>query len=172
MSDWPECRWYVAWHPESDVAVLRAKNADGLAEWRGREWRDFPSTPEIVEVTADVRHRLGFALEWGDILARGDASELVSLFRQLPRPIWFVPGSGLFADPPQPQSGAIEVRGGTIEFLNDLGLALGYGPNLAPTMLGDFRSCWTADPGDHARRLEARLKRSGVWRDRVRFRAE
>lgn len=51
---WPERRWYLAWHPEYPFAVLRAKDAEGLAEWWEREWKNFPTTPRIDDVTQDV----------------------------------------------------------------------------------------------------------------------
>lgn len=44
-------RFYVAWHPQSDVVVFRWKTEIGLAEWRSREWRVFPSAPIIEDVT-------------------------------------------------------------------------------------------------------------------------
>ncbi len=47
-------RWYVAWHPGSEEAILRAKDDAGIAEWRAREWRQFPAAPLIVDVTASM----------------------------------------------------------------------------------------------------------------------
>lgn len=64
MNGRPERRWYVAWHPESDGAVLRLKDEEGLVEWRSRDWRLFPGPPEIDDVTPQVSG-------WGSIEIAG-----------------------------------------------------------------------------------------------------
>lgn len=60
---YPDRRWYAAWHRDRPEAVLRAKTAEGLIEWRSRTWRRFPSSPEIEDVTEEMGALLaGFAV--------------------------------------------------------------------------------------------------------------
>lgn len=47
-------RWYVAYHPETRVGVVRSKDPAGLEEWRRRAWAIFPSKPDILDVTAPM----------------------------------------------------------------------------------------------------------------------
>lgn len=44
-------RWYVAYHPETLVGVVRSKDPAGLEAWRRRSWVLFPTQPMISDIT-------------------------------------------------------------------------------------------------------------------------
>ncbi len=63
-------RFYVAFNWSAPYAILRRKDAAGLAEWRARKWERFPGEPLIVDVT----HSIGAVLR--DFLDRPKVNAL------------------------------------------------------------------------------------------------
>lgn len=68
-------------------AILRHKDAAGLAEWRSREWRDFPTPPRIADVDASVEAALRRLAAQGGNLYSGTATELWLLAKRGAEPV-------------------------------------------------------------------------------------
>lgn len=56
-------RYYLAFSPNGNTAVLRLKNRAELAEWCTRQWHMFPDPPVIRDVTMKVLEALESVLD-------------------------------------------------------------------------------------------------------------
>jgi hypothetical protein len=84
-------RFYLAWHPDYPVGVLRNKDAKGLAEWQERAWKIFDGKPPTIDDVSDAIPDL-----WRALL--GDNSTDRRIVFQPPATLAVLHGSPVFGE--------------------------------------------------------------------------